>query len=114
MSKLGLPSLFVPEGLSTHAKYINSVTTLYFFIRELGDTDSTFLTAFVSVLLHLYAGELVDFPAFFWALYLCCLSLYLFLTSSKFSFRFFFQRSDYFFLKSSEECFPFNFSRYFL
>ena len=47
MFKLGLPTLFVIEGLSTHAKYTKSFATFDLFIGELGNTDSIFLTAFV-------------------------------------------------------------------
>ena len=110
MSKLGLPSLFTPEGLLSHVAYINFFTTFDHFLGEIGNTDSTFWTALLSIP---YVGDLGIFLAFFWALYLCCLSLSLFLTFSKFSFHFFFPRSGSFFLKSSEECFSFNFSGYF-
>ena len=88
-------------------------TTFDLFLGELGNTNSTFLTSFVSVPLHFYVRELVVSPAFLWALYLCCLSQSLFLTSFKVSFHFFFWRSDSFFLKSSEECFSFNFLQHF-
>ena len=83
--KGGRPSLAWLSGLLWSFMDISCLTTFYLFLGDLGNIDSTFFTAFVNILIPLYAGEVEVFRVSFLGSVVLLLPFPVFLISSIFA-----------------------------